>query len=171
MIIKMTSIITILRINVRISLKFCELCAKEACPGAGLAWINALHQFEKKDEKTPDGKFTALTYLLENDCDDWRTMDLLMQNGADANFTDGMGESPFFKAIKHSARYKTSSGLLYAGANGVAYHKGKSLALWAKESSENEQNLRMIFEATKQKFDLDDDDFVDESDSDSDSDY
>jgi hypothetical protein len=81
-------------------MKFCKMCEQEDSNEAGLAWLNALHQFEKpdcdqkykgddKDEAAKaafyhrieqkrkfGGKFTPLTYLLEYDCEDWRTVGL-----------------------------------------------------------------------------------------------
>lgn len=161
-------------------LKFCKLCD-------GLTWLNALHQFEEPDcdesymwnsvddedeeefnermekEREFGGKYTPLTYVLEKDSDDWRTVEMLLGIGADPNLRDGKGRPPLFQAVLGESgmgpRWKTVYYLLESGANPLAAYAGKTIALWAKELAreDSEESRRMIWDSIKQKCNIPDD--------------
>lgn len=171
-------------------MKFCKMCEQE--DGAGLAWLNAMHQFDKPDcdekytgddedeeakaafyqqmeqERKFGGKFTPLTYLLEYDSEDWRTAELLVEQGADPNLRDGMGEPPLYKLIEKGGRWKTANQLLNFGANPMAAYKGKTVALFAKEWAKTDDTVKMIWDDIKQKLDIHDEDGDDEDGDDED---
>lgn len=141
-------------------MRFSKMCARADKNGAGLAWLNALHKLRESDDddnkdeneekyEDPACFFTPLTYVIENDPDDWRTVELLLSQGADPNLRDGMGEPPLFKVVVNNGRWRTASYLLDYGANPLAGFNGKSIALWAKEAGEIEEPARMIWETTE----------------------
>jgi len=138
----------------------------------GLQWLNAVHGFEEEEEEV-GGKYTPLTYVLEKDPQEWRTVQLLLRVGADPNLRDARGRPPLFYAIGGEGmggpRWRVVFLLLEAGANPLAVHRGKSLAELAKDlakDSDQEEVRSMIWDTIKQKLQLpDDDDDDDDMDS------
>ncbi len=155
--------------------KFCKMCADEDANDAGLAWLNALHQFESpdmdqprcddsshsedgetynirmEDEKNFGGKFTPLSYVINRDPDDFRTVDMLLGFGADPNLRDGMGQPPLFQVLEKEGRWKTGHALIEAGANTMAYYGGKSIIGWAKLWAKDFEVARMLYDDMKKK--------------------
>lgn len=119
-------------------LKFCKMCAKEDDTGAGVAWLNAMHQFG-------DRKFTPLAYAVHCDPNAWRVVHILLHYGADPNLRDSKGEPPLFKALVNGERYRTFNILMEKGANpAVVCPGGKSIAMYAKELAEGANDMDSI---------------------------
>lgn len=133
--------------------KFCNLCAQEHGNDAGLAWVNALHQFRTSDGGNERGQFTPLTYVCEIDSDDWRMVSTLLEIGADPNLRNGIGETPLFLVINNCGRLRTADLLLESGASATAAYGGKTIASHAKDLQNGEESDRrkMIWESIKQK--------------------
>mmetsp|Transcript_27848 Transcript_27848/g.31919 ORF Transcript_27848/g.31919 Transcript_27848/m.31919 type:complete len:223 (+) Transcript_27848:84-752(+) len=148
--------------------KFCKLCAQEHGNDAGLAWVNALHQFRTSDKGNEHGQFTPLTYVCYTDSDDWRMVRTLLEIGADPNLRSGIGQTPLFMVINNFGRLRTANLLLESGANAMAEYAGKNIASWAKVLKNGEELDRrtMIWESIKQKcniYELDEDDMDEDS--------
>ena len=124
----------------------------------GMKWINALHAFNDECQHTP------LTWALQHESDNWRTTQLLVQYGADVNIRDGNGRPPLYHAISGmTPRWRVVDILLDAGANAMAYYKGKTLAQIIKERKHRQQGqshmtepLGMIWESVRDKYKLHD---------------
>jgi len=171
-----------------------ELFVRKA---GGLSWLNALHQFEEPDTTpttTPlgdtdddetvrrqekcnelfSGKYTPLTYvLMQNDSNDnsWRTVKSLIQMGADPNLRDGIGRTPLFHCVTSStmSRLKTFYILLECQANALALCYGKTIAMFAKELSNDGESNQLMWEGIQQRYGISDN-FFEEHDVDDDSD-
>lgn len=138
----------------------------------GLQWLNAVHELE--DRPGVESQYTPLTYVLEKDPQEWRTVQLLLQVGADPNLRDARGRPPLFYAIwgegMGGPRWRVVFLLLEAGANPLAVYRGKSLAELAKDlakDNDQEEVRSMIWDTIKQKLRLPDDDDDDDDDMDS----
>jgi len=160
--------------------KFCKMCDTYSPhhKNAGLAWMNALHPFDQSEEESstkstrgerrPDKKnyHTPLTYVLEQDCDDWRTVSMLLQVGADPNLRDGIGRPPLFMAIHNGSWWRVGNYLLESGANLSSFYSGHTIAHFAKELQGNSPSTKMIWEDIKRKCQIPDEGEFSESEED-----
>ncbi len=131
--------------------KFCWMVAQEDSDRAGLSWINALHQFSETGPDSESELDTPLTYVLKTDQNDWKTVQLLLQAGADVNMRDSLGQPPLFIAMQNEARWKVTHPLMESGANVGAVYSGKTLYQWAQLYKKESPNVKMIWDEVKRK--------------------
>jgi len=114
----------------------------------GMYWLNGVHE----------KRWTPLTFLIEDDPSDWRTVLLLLNYGADPNVRDTKGRPPLYHLITTQypvRRDQTLNLLLEEGANPLAFYKGRRLAKLAQDYAkglDDENDPRVtVWNAIKEK--------------------
>ena len=112
----------------------------------GTGWINALHPFRDDVLMTPLARAC-------DDSDEWRTISVLLDFGADPNICDSNGMPPLFEMVASGcARLRSIHLMLDAGASPLAEYNGCTVAHVAKElaldnDSDNGELCKMVWEA------------------------